>query len=230
MSTSPTGIQANLGITESSRPYRSHRYPACDICRRRKTRCIRNLDDQACHFCRQHDLSCEVGTSNNTNVPESGTRRTPRSKRTPSSRQQQSVTQGAEAQEPPGFVFDDTLLNASSGMSSPAQPEGTDSSRNDDNGVRGDAHTHSGHIIGPVAAPDVHVLEQYMSPSAAMPISHARPNPYTVYSNDFRNPIVYLKIPRHRVPSSRGNGSAGFKQYESVEKMLEPHGADVVDL
>ncbi|KIV84199.1 hypothetical protein PV11_06167 [Exophiala sideris] len=112
-------------------------------------------------------------------------------------------------------------------MSSPAQHEGT--SRNDDGG-REDAHTHSGHIVGPVAAPDVQVLEQYMSPSAAMPISHARPNPYTVYSNDFRNPIVYLKVPRHRVPSSRGNGSAGFKQYESVEKILEPHGADVVDL
>ncbi|KAK4942009.1 hypothetical protein LTR10_018190 [Elasticomyces elasticus] len=125
------------------------------------------------------------------------------------------------------FVFDDTLLDATSGMSSPAQHEGT--SRNDDGG-REDAHTHSGHIVGPVAAPDVQVLEQYMSPSAAMPISHARPNPYTVYSNDFRNPIVYLKVPRHRVPSSRGNGSAGFKQYESVEKMLEPHGADVVDL
>ncbi|KAI1613483.1 fungal-specific transcription factor domain-containing protein [Exophiala viscosa] len=200
-------------MSESSRPYRSHRYPACDICRRRKTRCIRNLDDQACHFCRQHDLSCQVSSSNNTSVPDSGDRRTPRSKRTPSSRQR-FVTQGPVAQHHPDFVVDDS----------------TDSSRNDGDGVGGDAHTHSGHIIGPVAAPDVQVLEQYMSPSAAMPISHARPNPYTVYSSDFRNPIVYLKVPRHRVPSSKGNGSAGFRQYESVEKILEPHGADVVDL
>lgn len=228
MSTSPSGSQADAALEQGSRPYRSHRYPACDICRRRKTRCIRNLNDRACQFCRQHDLGCEVSISN-TNANESRTRRVGRSRQTQHPRQS-PVTQGPAPHEPPGFVFDDTLLNTASGMTSPAQPEGADSSQNEDSNLRGDAHTHSGHIIGPVAAPDVQILEQHMSPSTALPVSHARPNPYTVYSNDFRNPIVYLKVPRHRVPSSKGNGTAGFRQYECVEKMLEPHGADVVDL
>lgn len=84
--------------------------------------------------------------------------------------------------------------------------------------------TQSGHIIGPASARDVQILEQYL------PVSHARPNPYSVYSSDTRNPIVYLKVPRQRVRTSRGNGSAGFRQYESIEKVLEPHGGDVVEL
>lgn len=114
-------------------------------------------------------------------------------------------------------------------MSSPAHnDEGL--SENEESAYQRPAQTHSGHIIGPVAARDVQVLEQYMSPAATLPVSHARPNPYSVYSSDTRNPIVYLKVPRQRVRASRGNGSAGFKQYEAIEKVLEPLGGDVVDL
>ncbi|KAJ4515693.1 hypothetical protein HRR83_004600 [Exophiala dermatitidis] len=113
--------------------------------------------------------------------------------------------------------------------SSPAHDDRA-SSENEESTYQRPAQTHSGHIIGPVAARDVQVLEQYMSPAATLPVSHARPNPYSVYSSDSRNPIVYLKVARQRVRASRGNGSAGFKQYEAIEKVLEPLGGDIVEL
>ena len=44
-----------------SRPYRSHKLPACTACRHRKGRC--HVDDpaQACRFCRHRSLACDHG-------------------------------------------------------------------------------------------------------------------------------------------------------------------------
>jgi hypothetical protein len=89
----------------------------------------------------------------------------------------------------------------------------------------------TGHIVGPAVARDVQVLEQFMSPTyGGLAVSYARPNPYIVYSDDPKHPIVYLKVPRQRVAASLGNGSAGFKQYETIEKILEPLGSDLFSL
>jgi len=85
----------------------------------------------------------------------------------------------------------------------------------------------SGHIVGPAAAHDVQILEQYTSPTLAA--SHAL-NRYNVFSSDAKNPIIFLKVPRQRSQVYQGNGSAGFKQYESIVKVLEPLGEDVLDL
>jgi hypothetical protein len=93
------------------------------------------------------------------------------------------------------------------------------------------AQNQTGHIVGPAVARDVQVLEQFMSPTCGgLAVSYARPNPYSVYSDDPKHPIVYLKVPRQRVASSLGNGSAGFKQYETIEKILEPLGGDLFSL
>jgi hypothetical protein len=223
---------------QGSRPYRSHRYPACVICRKRKTRCIRNIDDQACRFCQRQGLNCELSSSG-AKEPAPGSSRAPRRSRRSSHPQPRPRRRGAAeiisvSPKRQNFVFDDTQLDIGPQRDNTAAQhnEAGSTSENDEGLPRRSAQTHSGHIIGPVAAPDVQILEQYMSPSmgTGMPVSHARPNPYSVYSSDWRNPIVYLKVPRQRVRSSKGNGSAGFQQYEAVEKVLEPLGSDVVDL
>lgn len=87
-----------------------------------------------------------------------------------------------------------------------------------------------GHIVGPVVARDVRILDQYMSPVYNLAMSHARPNPYSFYSDDPNNPIVYLKVPRHRGVVPQGNGSAAFKQVETVEKILEPNTNELFNL
>src|ERR1700753_2462396 len=47
------------------RPYRSHKVPACDRCRKRKIRCSIDLLGQACVFFRARKLSCKYEGSNN---------------------------------------------------------------------------------------------------------------------------------------------------------------------
>lgn len=48
-----------ISTPSTQRPYRSHKVPACDLCRRRKLRCLIDIAGQACRYCRERDLSCE---------------------------------------------------------------------------------------------------------------------------------------------------------------------------
>jgi hypothetical protein len=82
----------------------------------------------------------------------------------------------------------------------------------------------SSHIVGPATAGDAQVLEQYMSP---VDNAVVRPNPYSVYSHDPRDPVVYTKVPRQRNIIPSGNGTAGFKQYEVMEKIVDPLGPEL---
>ena len=43
---------------EGSRPYRSHKIPACERCRKRKARCTIDLPDQPCLLCRLQGGTC----------------------------------------------------------------------------------------------------------------------------------------------------------------------------
>jgi hypothetical protein len=58
-------------------------------------------------------------------------------------------------------------------------------------------------------------------------VSYARPNPYSVYSDDTRNPVIYMKVPRQRNVAPSGNGTAGFRQFEAMEKVVEPLGPEL---
>jgi hypothetical protein len=93
--------------------------------------------------------------------------------------------------------------------------------------VENSASNQSSHIVGPAMARDAQILERYMSPIYNTAVSYARPNPYSVYSHDPRNPVVYMKVPRQRNIASSGNGTAGFKQFEAMEKVVEPLGPEL---
>lgn len=90
--------------------------------------------------------------------------------------------------------------------------------------------TQATHIVGPVMARDAQVLEQYMSPVYASTVSHVRPNPYSVYSDDPINPVVYMRVPRQRGLPPLGNGTPGFKQCENMQKILDPLGNTLFSL
>ena len=47
----------------SFRPYRSHAVPACEECRRGKTRCLVDLPNAPCQICRKRQTDCVVVTS-----------------------------------------------------------------------------------------------------------------------------------------------------------------------
>lgn len=58
-----------------SRPYRSHKVPACDLCRHRKIRCNIDIPGQPCRFCRERELTCEYTQKTEHNDAESPAKR-----------------------------------------------------------------------------------------------------------------------------------------------------------
>lgn len=55
-------IHLGLGVTEmgNSRPYRSHRFPACAFCRQRRVRCAVEEQGQPCRLCQKADIECSI--------------------------------------------------------------------------------------------------------------------------------------------------------------------------
>ncbi|CRG86446.1 putative transcriptional regulatory protein C777,02 [Talaromyces islandicus] len=197
------------------RPYRSHKIPACDFCRRRKSRCTQDLVDQPCLLCRMHGAACSTAkrglgdASPRADTPTTTTRRRRVSRKASQNtdKHQSRLSRTAAARHSP--VEEEQL-----------RPAPQVSTANDTN-------NQSSHIVGPAMARDAQVLQRYMSPVYDTAVSYARPNPYSVYSHDPRDPVVYMKVPRQRNIVPSGNGTAGFKQFESMEKIIEPLGPEL---
>ena len=50
-------------IMKTARPYRSHKYPACARCHKRRSRCTIEIPGQACLLCRMHGVPCSSATA-----------------------------------------------------------------------------------------------------------------------------------------------------------------------
>lgn len=211
---------------DASRPYRSHRFPACDFCRKRKSRCVRSLDNQKCVLCQMHGAECtQDGIAN-------GPRRVrpyrmAHSIRSSAERQPLSHTLSLAKST---LETDDELHTANVNPGSSMDVLQDIAHGPDSNLTMRSVDAQSSHIVGPVVAHDVQVLDQYMSPQTPSPKSMRKSQPYSVYSDDPKNPILYLRVPRRRERLATGNGNAGFAQCEAISKVLEPHCNDVFDL
>ncbi|EXJ91924.1 hypothetical protein A1O3_00474 [Capronia epimyces CBS 606.96] len=51
-------MQAQPHGMKTARPYRSHKYPACTRCHKRRSRCTIEIPGQACLLCRMHGVAC----------------------------------------------------------------------------------------------------------------------------------------------------------------------------
>ena len=191
-----------------SRPYRSHKIPACDFCHRRKSRCHRDRLNEPCSLCRIHHQECTTRPSSHVR------RRPPASKRQPDLQHRSPCASSAFA----AVISEASPQNDTPGLDrvdmAPADAEPGLSS----------------HIVGPAVAHDVQMLEQYISPKDTGPVGHVHPNPYSVYSDDPRNPVVYLKVPRQRSTVFSGNGTSGFKQCEILDNILGSLGPHLFEL
>ncbi|KAH8901631.1 1-aminocyclopropane-1-carboxylate [Thozetella sp. PMI_491] len=199
-----------------SRPYRSHKVPACDFCHRRKSRCDRARLDEPCALCRTHHNDCKTSIKERASSRRmAGHARYLRSRKSTPAASPAVTETNLPAQDFHNLALGTTSLESASSIATlPAV------------GAAG----LSGHIVGPALARDAQMLEQFISPKDDIAESHVHPNPYSVYSDDPRNPVVYMKVPRQRTTASSGNGTSGFKQCEILEKILEPLGPDLVEL
>ena len=61
---------SHVSVQAGSRPYRSHKVPACSSCRQRKIRCQIDNPNQACRICRKRQTRCEISRTNHDNFRE----------------------------------------------------------------------------------------------------------------------------------------------------------------
>ncbi|KAL4733329.1 fungal-specific transcription factor domain-containing protein [Aspergillus similis] len=199
-----------------ARPYRSHKVPACDFCRKRRSRCTQEVADQPCLLCRMHGATCSRASSG----PGPAKRRRLAVDNAPQDHQEPQ-----QRPSPPP-----TTETASYSVSTHQHPSARDRSTTTPAFSQNDGSNQSGHIVGPAMARDAQVLERCMSSIPNSAVSYARPNPYSVYSDDTRNPVIYMKVPRQRNIAPFGNGTAGFRQFEAMEKVVEPLGPELCSI
>ncbi|KIW16091.1 hypothetical protein PV08_06142 [Exophiala spinifera] len=53
---------------KTARPYRSHRYPACERCHKRRSRCVVEVPGQGCIRCYTQRIPCSLASSNGANT------------------------------------------------------------------------------------------------------------------------------------------------------------------
>ena len=83
-------------------------------------------------------------------------------------------------------------------------------------------------IVGPVIAEDVQLLEKYMTSQNRPGISD-RERIYDTVSDNPRDPVIYLSVPRRREGLS-SSSQPGEKQKEIFEQILGPHIGEVINL
>lgn len=201
-----------------SRPYRSHKIPACDFCRRRKTRCTRDNVERACLPCRMYGAQCS--TAIDSRLERNGTRKSrsaPKSKRARASAQ---------------VIRRDTTISANNQQQGNSRTSEADGMHDIPDSASKNTSNQSGHIVGPPMARDAQLLEQYLSPTGnrSTTTAYARSTPYSIYSDDPRNPVVYMKVPRQRGIPPAGNGTSSFSQFETMQKILEPLGPELLNM
>ncbi|KAF9884033.1 hypothetical protein FE257_002371 [Aspergillus nanangensis] len=210
------------GFNAGARPYRSHKVRACDLCRKRKSRCTVDIPGQSCLLCRVQGADChyQEEPAQDTSVPNGsdpkGWSVDQVNDKLPSGQKRKRTS---DSDSPSDTIRRDDLSSLTHGDSA----SGNDPSRQ---GVD-DPHNQSVHIVGPVVADDAQVIEKYTERSNQNiePKSH----PYNVYSNDPRNPILYTTISRRR-QGMRVGVPPGENQKEILEQILGPFKHDLVRL
>lgn len=228
------------------RPYRSHLYPACLPCKKRKSRCRTRDSSGICMMCQAHGTDCIFPQAEHrylqhrpVNSPPrrlaAKARRTysissqsGRTVQTPSpqvGRQSESFeTQGSTAIGGPHTTTVTGGRDQEISYARILAPEDTPSNLRSIVAESGD---NSSHIISPAVADDSEFLESYLST-----IPDARRTNLirtSVISNRLVRPVLFNTVPRRPLGVS-ANQSVPAAKCEIIEKYLEPFANDIVDL
>ncbi|KAL2371790.1 C6 transcription factor [Blastomyces gilchristii SLH14081] len=214
-------------ISTGARPYRSHKIRACDLCRKRKSRCTVDLPGESCLLCRVQGADCHyregpikpVGTR--FYDPNTGDSGTPLSgSQTPQKR--------LRTHQSPGLSGVPTLADETPSPNRRSAPRSDSQADHSSPRAFGEPFGESVHIVGPVAAEDAQVIERFMPSESSKKRSDAKA-PYNVYSNDPKKPILYTTVSRRR-QGLRTTGIPGESQKEILEQILGPFKHDLVKI
>ncbi|KAL4911809.1 fungal-specific transcription factor domain-containing protein [Aspergillus aurantiobrunneus] len=215
-------------LNAGARPYRSHKVRACDLCRKRKSRCTVDIPGQSCLLCRVQGADChyqeEAGSELSTPLGQD-----------PTVWHSDTIGEGFHAgqkrKRTPEIASPSQPRRRSDGqsdiqrLSSAVLRRGSEPGRN---GVD-DPHNESVFIVGPVVADDANVIEKHMPPHRSNKSAEPKNQPYNVYSSDPRKPILYTTVSRRR-QGMRVGIPPGENQKEILEQILGPFKDDLVRL
>ena len=185
-----------------TRPYRSHKFPACTACRQRKIRCHFDQVALICTLCREKGWQCIT-----TSPAPSSRKRTVQSigsagagsPQVPAGRpSRQGSTAGTPAE-------------ASAEIAQPLDHPSTESTV----------------IVGPVFQEDIQILGPYLSKGdGARQSSKER---QTATAGPSRNPLLYLSVPRRRRGLQPAK-DPGSNQKLVLQHLVGPFADELVDL
>lgn len=191
------------------RPYRSHTKPACNPCRRRKSRCKIEPHAAACLMCRTHGTECTF--------PTGRTRTTPQKR---SSTETASILPHPTLRAPiaSGQI---ALAATSPHLSTPPQNQ-----NDEDTPLSLEAEDDNPHILGPAVTGDNHILADYLSNiSGGQGIREIRP----VEPGSSSSPVIFTKVQK-RPLGLMVNSSPALHKLQTIEKLVEPWGPHLIDL
>jgi hypothetical protein len=209
-----------------ARPYRSHKVPACDRCRKRKAGCKIDLPGQKCQLCSERNWDCTFAGDRDLTSTESILTHPGR----PSKRRRSSWHLSAgEDQEPSGL---DQRHAAAAAASSNRLRHRRSSRLHDDSSV-GHAEreaNESSIIIGPAFSNDVRVLDQHLRAEDGLVESNPTISPpYNCLDPNDLDPVLYLSVPKRR-KGLRISEKPGEKQKEILDQILRPYTSELISL
>lgn len=232
---------------DTGRPYRSHLFPACLPCKKRKSRCRTRDSPGACIMCQAHGTDCiypqaDYQASQQRPMTSSSRRlaaKVRHSSTTSSSPRGQVLLTSAPqvdsslSHKPQGVVNPQDILTtiAPTGHYNPepsyTQILGPEETPSNLRGIVAETGENSSHIVSPAVADDSEFLESYLStiPDAGR-TSLIRTS---VTSSRPMRPVLFSTVPRRPLGVS-SNQSLPTIKCEIIEKYLEPAVKDVVNL
>ncbi|KAJ6131478.1 hypothetical protein N7523_001184 [Penicillium sp. IBT 18751x] len=226
---SPATLQVNStsklpspGFNAGTRPYRSHKVRACDLCRKRKSRCTVDIPGQSCLLCRVQGADCHYQEEANADTSVLST-----TEPTPWSGAQPVKPEPVSGQKRKRSPDSRPPTNGPSphGTASSSGRRESDSRRKEYD----DPHNESVLIVGPMVAEDAQVIEKHMPPERSSLSEEPKSHPYNIYSSDPRKPVLYTTISRRRKGMRQGV-PPGENQKEILEQILGPFKHDLVRL
>ncbi|KAH8817212.1 fungal-specific transcription factor domain-containing protein [Xylogone sp. PMI_703] len=228
-----------------TRPYRSHLRPACLACRRRKSRCTIESNSTTCLLCRVHGGECVFPVLEKSSKSKTVARKRRKTESNEVDKRPivelprndhlnglQPVTQFGSR---PLYSADQRrrlVQRSSEEESGSVSARGETEERSTLMATLGETEHESSHIVGPAVANDAQVLDDYLSllPSGDDgPQRMTRRTPFSLYSKGPRGPVLYTSIQKRPVGVTRGN-TVGLDRCETIERLVEPFGNDLVDL
>lgn len=222
------------GFNAGARPYRSHKVRACDLCRKRKSRCTVDIPGQSCLLCRVQGAVCHYQEEPGNETPIVTATDSVSAGKWPQEQSPEDTAPGQKRKR----ASDDILIPNSerqreNGTGANNGRRATSAGEQRSNQFRRlgveDPQNESVFIVGPVVADDAQVIEKHMPPERASKSVEPKNHPYNVYSSDPRKPILYTTVSRRR-QGMRAGVPPGENQKEILEQILGPFKDDLVRL